>query len=243
MIIANWSAPGHIQAVTTTRCGGNSLVPYAGNNLALHVGDSQQQVLANRQMIRAKLPAEPVWLEQTHSTIICNIDDTQDEVPFADGSITTQVNKICSVMTADCLPILVCDSRGKQVAAIHAGWRGLANGIIESCINQFKDPAHLLHVWLGPAISPEHFEVGEEVFNTFVEQNPEDIVCFKSLSYKFQADKYLANLYQLATARLNRLGIIKVSGGDYCTFKQADQFFSYRRDGQTGRMASMIWIT
>jgi len=245
MIVANWQAPPHIKAFTTIRDGGISGAPFASNNLGLHVGDSPDAVATNRALLRQQLPDEPLWLEQVHSTTIVNGDYAVNDdsavssanIPTADGAITQVANRVMAVMTADCLPLLICDSRGQQVAAVHAGWRGLADGIIEQCIAQFNVPPQNLMVWLGPAIGANAFEVGQDVVDCFVAQRPQDLGCFTEVG-----DKYLADLYQLARSRLGDLGVRQISGGDYCTYTQEDLFFSYRRDGQTGRMVSVIWI-
>ncbi|NRA52913.1 MAG: peptidoglycan editing factor PgeF [Gammaproteobacteria bacterium] len=239
MIAANWQAPPHIKAFTTIRDGGASGTPFVSNNFGQHVGDNPEAVAANRALLRQQLPSEPLWLEQVHSTIIVNGDKTNSTavIPTADGAITQVANRVMAVMTADCLPLLICDSRGQQVAAVHAGWRGLANGIIEQSVAKFKVAPQDLMVWLGPAIGANAFEVGQDVVDCFVKKRPQDLECFTSVG-----EKYLANLYQLARARLADLGIKQVSGGDYCTYTQQELFFSYRRDGQTGRMVSLIWI-
>ena len=165
MIIANWKVPSHIKAMTTVRSGGHSLAPFSSNNLALHVGDSPQVVAENRALLRQRLPCEPLWLEQVHSTIIVDADTSSETsgVPVADGAITEVANRVVAVMTADCLPLLICDNEGKQVAAVHAGWRGLVNGIIEQAIARFNAPGEQLSVWLGPAIGANAFEVGQDV--------------------------------------------------------------------------------
>ena len=239
MIAANWQAPPHIKAFTTIRDGGASGTPFVSNNFGQHVGDNPEAVAANRALLRQQLPSEPLWLEQVHSTIIVNGDKTNSTavIPTADGAITQVANRVMAVMTADCLPLLICDSRGQQVAAVHAGWRGLSNGIIEQSVAKFKVAPQDLMVWLGPAIGANAFEVGQDVVDCFVKKRPQDLECFTSVG-----EKYLANLYQLARARLADLGIKQVSGGDYCTYTQQELFFSYRRDGQTGRMVSLIWI-
>ncbi|NRA72575.1 MAG: peptidoglycan editing factor PgeF [Gammaproteobacteria bacterium] len=229
MIKASWQAPVHIHGITTTRRDGN---------IALHVNDDPAVVFANRQLLSKHLPNEPLWLEQVHSTIIIAADQPHQVVPIADAVITSQRHQVIGVMTADCLPLLICDKAGQQVAAVHAGWRGLAAGIIEQAIAQFFAPNDQLMVWLGPAIGASAFEVGQEVLDQFVKQRPQDITHFKR-----HGDKYLADLYGLARARLAAMGITNISGGDSCTYTQTDQFYSYRRDGQTGRMVSLIWIS
>lgn len=247
MIFANWNAPRHIKAMTTVSYGGNSEAPFSSNNLALHVGDNPDVVESNRQLLCHHLPSEPLWLEQVHSTVIVDADLCNVAVPIADGAITRTPNRVVCVMTADCLPLLICDSEGRQVAAVHAGWRGLVNGIIEQCIDSFNAPASNLSVWLGPAIGPKAFEVGQDLVEQFVAKCPQDIKYFSVIANKDNgasatAVKYYADLYGLARARLLSLGVNDISGGEYCTYSQDQLFFSYRRDGQTGRMASLIWI-
>ena len=242
MIAANWTAPSNINTVTTTRDGGHGVSPYLSNNIALHVGDDPANVKRNRATLCQVLPSEPLWLEQTHSTIIIDGDKQYQSVPVGDGVITSTPNRVIGVMTADCLPLLICDQFGNQVAAVHAGWKGLADGIIENCIAKFISSPQQLSVWLGPAISGQSFEVGQDVFDLFVDQRPSDASCFKEAISGRYEKKYLADLYALAKARLIALGVKDISGGNYCTFNQADLFFSYRRDGVTGRMISLIWI-
>jgi YfiH family protein len=184
------------------------------------------------------LPNEPIWLTQTHSTIAVEAIPEHAE-QTADASYTDTVNRVCVVLTADCLPLLICNSRGTKVAAIHAGWRGLAGGIIENTLEKLALPGSELLVWLGPAIGPQKFEVGNDVYDAFIAQDESARMAFIPKAH----DKWLANLYLLATQRLNKLGVTAIYGGDYCTHTQSDLFFSYRRDhGKTGRMASAIWI-
>lgn len=240
MITPNWNVPTHIKAISTTRIGGFSLPPFNSNNLGMHVGDNAAHVLANREKLALQLPNPPHWLDQRHTTSVIEITSLAFQsaiAPVADASITKQSNAVCCVMTADCLPILLTDKLGTQVAAIHAGWRGLCDGIIENTVAQFGCPAQDIIAWLGPAIGPHCFEVGQDVFDKFCQHFPADKAFFVA-----KGDRYLANLYQLARARMKHLGIKKITGGEYCTYSQSDMFFSYRRDGQTGRMASMIWI-
>jgi YfiH family protein len=238
-----WPAPKNIHAFSTTRNKGNSLHPYASFNLAKHVGDSASHVQLNRQLLRDELnlPSEPIWLEQVHSTHVIQAEEAQEQgyLPQADASIASSPNIVCTIMVADCLPILICDRQGTMVSAVHAGWRGLANGIIESTIDRIKKSPEELLVWLGPAIGPSVYEVSEDVLESFISQDQLAIEAFKSKPNK----KWLANLYLLARMRLNNLGITSIYGGDYCTFSDQQNFFSFRRDGITGRMASLIWLS
>lgn len=238
MIAANWPAPSNVKAFFTTREGGVSQFPFSSNNLGNHVGDCPISVSENRGRLANLLPNTPVWLTQTHSVIVHQITN-QDIISSieADASITKVKNAVCCVMTADCLPILISNQQGTIVAAIHAGWRGLVDGIIERTISQFNQNPKELIVWLGPAIGPNKFEVGDDVYSLFLERNYRN-----ENSFKPSNKKYLANIYQLAKNELSLLGVTHIYGGEYCTVEQELLFFSYRRDGQTGRMASIIWI-
>ena len=234
LLTPDWPAPSRVKALTTTRQGGVSVGPYAGLNLGEHVEDDPHHVAANRRLLREHLPDEPWWLTQTHSTRVL---EAGAEGIDGDGSFTSSIQTVCAVMTADCLPILICDVAGTQVAAVHAGWRGLAGGIVEQAIARFDAPTTALLVWLGPAIGAQAFEVGEDVRECFVSDAPDD-----GSAFRVSGERYLADLYALARHRLRRAGVTRVYGGDYCTFSQPELFYSYRRDGQTGRMASMIWL-
>lgn len=239
MITPNWNAPAHIKALTTTRAGGFSKAPFNSNNMGMHVGDNAYMVAQNRAQLALELPQPPLWLDQQHTTdVVNNPPEQNSQAPIvADASYSQLPNTVCCVMTADCLPVLLTDKQGSQVAAVHAGWRGLCDGIIENAIAKFSGNPQDIIAWLGPAIGPLTFEVGDDVLNQFCQYYPSDKDCFKP-----HGDRFLANIYQLATNRLNRLGIFDISGGEFCTYQQQDLFFSYRREGQTGRMASLIWI-
>lgn len=231
VITPNWDAPDNVRALTTLRYGGISSGVYDSFNLALHVEDNAEHVLQNRASLAKKLPSEPVWLQQTHSTnVICA--NTARDVPVADASFATAPSVVCAVLSADCLPVLLCDPDGTWIAAVHAGWRGLANGILEKTIAEA--PCELI-AWLGPAIGPTVYAVGIDVLQTF---NRDDTNAFTQIS----DDKWLTDMYALARRRLTDAGITQISGGDHCTFTESADFFSYRRDGKTGRMATMIWI-
>jgi len=239
MITPDWPAPDNIKAANTTRIGGVSLPPYDSFNLANHVGDSVESVASNRGSLTklAPLPNEPLWLEQTHSTLVIDSHNWHSGIE-ADAIISHIDNHVCVVMTADCLPILLCNKQGDTVAAVHAGWRGLAAGIIEKTIHSFSCDPHDIMVWLGPAIGPSQFEVGVDVYHAFTQHDPQTKLAFQ----QSDPDHYLADIYRLARQRLNNLGISAIYGGDYCTVTDHQRFFSYRRDGVTGRMASLIWI-
>ena len=234
-----WPASPHIKALTTTRIGGFSKAPFDSLNLGTHVGDQADVVARNRQTLisAAHLPSPPLWLQQVHSTVVVNSENWQPDIS-ADAIFSTQRNHVCAIMTADCLPLLLCDESGTQVAAAHAGWRGLLNGVIENTVKPFQGPRNKLLAWLGPAIGATQFEVGEEVFNAFTESDAKAHTAF----IQTDGQHYLADIYALARQRLNALGIEQIYGGDHCTVSEAETFFSYRREGQTGRMASLIWI-
>ena len=235
-IQANWSAPAHIKAGCTTRRGGHSLGPYASLNLAMHVGDDPQLVQRNRDSLKTylHLPRDPHWLTQVHG---CQVSSDDQVLAEADACLTIQPGRVCVVMTADCLPVLITDRSGTCVAAVHAGWRGLANGAIGQTIQRLPVAAKELLAWLGPAIGPQAFEVGEEVLNRFVELHDGYRDAFTTHN-----NKWLMDIYRAARVQLAMLGVTDVSGGDYCTYENADLFYSYRREHQTGRMASLIWI-
>ncbi len=239
-LIPGWPAPDNVQARVTTRHGGVSAAPYASFNLGDHVGDDPLAVAANRAALRAGLPSEPVWLKQVHGHGIVNADEAAG-IPEADGSVSRQTGCVCAVMTADCLPVLFCNRAGTVVAAAHAGWRGLADGVLEAAVaSMAADPGEIL-AWLGPAIGPQAFEVGEEVRQIFLKQDPAAEQAFAPLPLH-GSGKWLADIYSLARQRLGRIGVTQVFGGDFCTYTDSERFYSYRRDGVTGRMASLIWL-
>jgi YfiH family protein len=237
---AAWPVPPGIRAGTSMRRGGVSQAPYASLNLALHVGDDAAAVRENRQ--RLGLPSEPLWLSQVHGRTVVDAGriakQQPDRVIEADAAYTNEVGVICAVLTADCLPVLLCDRQATRVAAIHAGWRGLAAGIIEGTLDALQFPGEQLLAWLGPAIGPDAYEVGEEVRDAFVRHQPEAVTAFRPSRPKH----WWMDIYQLARQRLQRRGVSAISGGNHCTWQEADNFYSYRRDGVTGRMASVIWI-
>jgi polyphenol oxidase len=253
-LIPHWPAPPGVRALSTTRETGVSTGVFSGLNLALHVEDNPNHVVQNRRLLRQfqHLPQEPIWLEQTHSTDVVELPlvpttvARTDHSPqknrgiAADGAWTRERNVLCVVLTGDCLPLLLCDAQGSLVAAIHCGWRGLLHGIIENTV-QILQP-HVqgeLLAWLGPAIGPQAFEVGAEVRDAFVAKHPLAAHAFKSANKSF---KWLADIFALATIRLHSLGITQVFSSDLCTYSDPTHFFSFRRDGQTGRMATLIWL-
>jgi YfiH family protein len=230
----------NVKALQTTRMGGVSLAPYASLNLGAHVNDDTAAVATNRQLLMPYLPSEPVWVNQVHGIEV--IDAAQSTcLQNADAAFTTQLNVVCVTMTADCLPVLLCDKAGTVVAAVHAGWRGLCDGAIEAAVHKMQVPKSEILVWLGPAIGPNAFEVGEEVRAQFIQHDQQATQAFKP-----HRDKWLCNMYLIAQQRLNALGVTQIYGGgvneDFCTYTDEARFFSFRRDNITGRMASLIWL-
>lgn len=236
-LIPDWPAPANVKALQTTRQGGVSAAPYDSLNLGEHVGDASLNVARNRVLLNPLLPGEPVWLEQVHGSLVVNADMASC-LPQADACIARHRESVCVVMTADCLPVLLCDKQGSVVGAAHAGWRGLAAGVIEATVQAMNVVPQNLMAWLGPAISQDAFEVGEEVRAAFVAAHPQAVSAFAA----GQSGKWLADIYALARIRLNALGITQIYGGNYCTYREREDFFSYRRDGTTGRMGTFIWL-
>jgi len=243
LILPDWPAPPSVHALQTTRLGGFSRVPYDSLNLGLHVGDDAMTVAANRNLLNLYVPSEPVWLEQVHGTEVV-LAEAAGCLPRTDACISRRNNAVCVVMTADCLPVLLCDRAGTVVGVVHAGWRGLADGVIEATVKAMALPGAELMAWLGPAIGPQAFEVGAEVREIFLAHNPAANEAFTPHPSPLTSNtiKYLADLYLLARQRLQALGITQIHGGGFCTYSEPERYYSYRRDGQTGRMASMIWL-
>ncbi len=236
LIIPSWPAPENVKAIQTTRQGGVSQPPYNALNLATHVDDLPKYVAQNRQLLNEYVPTEPVWLNQIHSTQVVDAAQSQCLVD-ADASYTNQPNVVCVTMTADCLPVLLCDQAGTTVAAVHAGWRGLCDGVIETTVDAMPVAANKLIAWLGPAIGPTAFEVGSEVRQQFIQHDLQ-----ASDAFLPKGNKWLANLYLIAKQRLTVLGVSQIFGDVQCTYSDADRFFSFRREQNTGRMATMIWL-
>jgi YfiH family protein len=236
-VVPDWTAPPNVRALTTTRRRGMSRGPYADFNLGDHVGDAPAAVAANRARLRLHLPADPLWLKQVHGTR-CVVAEEAAAGVEADASVSFRPGTVCAVLTADCLPLLLCDAGGTVVAAAHAGWRGLAAGVIESTVAAMRRPPAEILAWLGPAIGPAAFEVGDEVRAAFVAHDAAAAAAF----VQHGAGKWLCDIYELARQRLAALGVRRVAGGNLCTVADADRFYSYRRDGATGRMASLIWL-
>ncbi|MEO6697098.1 MAG: peptidoglycan editing factor PgeF, partial [Gammaproteobacteria bacterium] len=220
---------------------GVSLAPFDSLNLANHVGNATEQVAENRARLRQALdlPAEPVWLKQVHGSRIVDAvgPNSFGQYAEADGAYTRETGVVCAVLTADCLPLLLCDQSGTHIAAVHVGWRGLAAGVIEAALHHFDDTRHVL-AWLGPAIGPQSFEVGDEVRELFIAHDAEAQHAFRPSP----AQRWLADIYQLARQRLHAQGVTRIYGGECCTYSDPERFYSYRRDGVTGRMATLIWL-
>ena len=237
-IIPDWPAPDHVRAYSTTRQGGVSQGAWSSFNLAMHVDDDPINVVENRRLLSEALviPNEPCWLEQVHGTEV--VRPELKTTHCADAAFTYQLDTPCVVMTADCLPVLFCDEQGTAVAAAHAGWRGLAAGVLEQTLKCFDQPSKVM-AWMGPAIGPEHFEVGDEVREMFVQQHAaaEDAFVIS------RSGHWMADIFLLARQRLLSAGVSHIFGGDICTYADADHFYSFRRDSVTGRMASLIWLS
>lgn len=241
IIQPNWPAPAHVKALTTTRNGGFSVGSYASFNLSNLVGDEPGTVKRNRGLLREalQLPAEPLWLKQVHGS---RVIDAFDAAPGeeADGCVTGTPGVVCAVLTADCLPIFLCDRRSTRIAILHAGWRGLAAGVIEEGLRRIQLPPANLLVWLGPAIGPSAYEVGDDMRRAFVEQDKETAQSFTPVPDR--PGHWLADLYDIARRRLRAQGVHAIHGGLRCTFRERNLFYSHRREGACGRMASIIWL-
>lgn len=241
----DWPAPARVRALSTTRDGGVSQGVFDGLNLGAHVGDEPARVEDNRARLQlaAGIPEPLNWLNQVHGIAVHRVSKRYESAPDADAACAHEAGLACIVMTADCLPVLFCDRAGTVVAAAHAGWRGLLGneegGVLEASIRTMGcEPGEIL-AWLGPAIGPAAFEVGSEVRDAFMAVQGEAAAAFVPSSNE---GKWLADIYQLARLRLARAGVTAIYGGEHCTFSEAERFYSYRRDGQTGRMASIIWL-
>ena len=253
-----WHAPLGVHALMTTRLGGVSVAPWESLNLGVHVGDDPSAVLENRQRVRkeASLPSEPVWLEQVHGTSVVELDAAntprmantveqliQSPRPRADAAISRHRGVVCAIQVADCMPVLFAARDGSVVGAAHAGWRGLASGVLGATVSAMGLPPHQIIAWMGPTIGPNHFEVGDDVVAAFRDTAaPNDAAQTEAAFTRKANGKWLCDLYALARLRLAALGVSSVSGGGWCTFEDSQRFFSYRRDGQTGRMAALIWL-
>ncbi|MDU6926656.1 purine nucleoside phosphorylase YfiH [Franconibacter helveticus] len=239
LIIPQWPLPPGVAACSSTRVGGVSVAPWNSLNLGAHCGDDLAHVEENRNRVyaAANFPSKPVWLEQVHGKTVLKLNGEPYASKRADASYSNTASAVCAVMTADCLPVLFCNKSGTEVAAAHAGWRGLCEGVLEETVACFQDEPQNIMAWLGPAIGPQAFEVGPEVREAFMEKDAQAESAFRPV-----AGKYMADIYQLARQRLANVGVQHVYGGDRCTFTEEHDFFSYRRDRTTGRMASFIWL-
>lgn len=241
-IVPDWPSPPNVRSLLTTRKGGVSLAPYASLNLGQHVGDDPFAVSTNRQRVceRVAGAGEPRWLNQVHGTRVVDAStfSSNEAPPQADAAFSRSAGVICVVMTADCLPVLFCDDAGSVVAVAHAGWRGLLAGVLEETMVAMGVAGKALMAYLGPAIGPQAFAVGDEVRSAFVAVDTQAAMAFTPTL----PGKWLADIYRLARQRLAGQGVERIFGGSYCTVSEADRFFSYRRDGRTGRMATMIWL-
>jgi len=241
-LVPDWPAPESVNALVTTRSQGPSQFPYDHLNLAQHVGDDPAMVDACRTWLSHQLgDNRPVlWMDQVHGTDVVDRFPSGDELPKADASVVFDAGYACAVLTADCLPVFFCNRQGTRAGVAHAGWRGLAAGVLENTLAALDCPAEDVMVWLGPAISNEQFEVGGEVFAAFVDQHADDEFAFEPSAYRL--GHYMGDLYKLARLRLERAGVSSISGGNFCTASDP-RFYSYRREnGKTGRMASVIWL-
>ncbi|MEW6313346.1 MAG: peptidoglycan editing factor PgeF [Pseudomonadota bacterium] len=236
-IVPDWPAPPGVHALQTTRHGGVSSAPYGTLNLGSHVGDDPLAVARNRMLLEPLLPSEPIWLKQVHGSTVTDAGSAGC-LPEADACVSRHRGAVCVVMTADCLSVLLCDRNGSAVGAAHAGWRGLCSGVIEATVHALQsDPAQVM-AWLGPAIGPGAFEVGAEVRDAFLAQHEAAATAFTAST----PGKWHADLYRLARFRLHAAGVTQIYGGGFCTYTDAERFYSFRRDGTTGRMASFIWL-
>ena len=245
LIHPDWPAPANIRAVCTTRAGGVSQSPWASLNLGGHVGDEPAHVMQNRKRLAVACGLSPGafgWLNQIHGTEVADLSAGGiTGIPEADASFTRAPGRACVILTADCLPVILCDRNGTTVASAHAGWRSLCGGVLENLVVSMGLPGNTLMAWLGPAIGPKAFEVGLEVRAAFIAQDLQAEVAFSSLGAR--EGYYMADIYSLARQRLEALGVKNISGGGLCTVADSQRFYSYRRDGQTGRMATVIWKT
>ena len=238
-ITANWPAPKNIFCITSSRVGGVSKNEYSSLNLGGHVKDEEINVDQNRKLLKKdlKLTNDPIWLEQVHGSTVVELKKSTPKNITADAAYTQHESIVCTVLTADCLPVAFCDQKGNHIAVAHGGWRGLVSGVLENTLHKFPIAHKEIMCWLGPAIGPNKFEVGKEVVEQFLTKDAKHINAFQDQ----QNGKYLANIYQLAKNILAKEGVTKVYGGVHCTYSESDKFYSYRRDSETGRMATLIW--
>ena len=240
----DWPASYRVRAISTTRAGGVSGRPWNSLNLGVHVEDDPDHVRQNRRRLAEStgLKSEQIgWLNQVHGIDVVELNpDNVGQIAKADASYTRHPGIACAILTADCLPVILADREGTVVGAAHCGWRSLCGGVIENLVSKMAVAPEALQAWLGPAIGPDSFEVGPEVRDAFLEYDPKAARAFKAKGAR--AGHFMADIYVLATLRLNHLGVSSVTGGGLCTVQDSDRFFSYRRDGQTGRMATLVWL-
>jgi len=241
----DWSAPDRVRAISTTRAGGVSGRPWNSLNLGVHVEDDPDHVRQNRRRLAEStgLKSEQIgWLNQVHGIDVVELNpDNVGQIAKADASYTRHPGIACAILTADCLPVILADREGTVVGAAHCGWRSLCGGVIENLVSEMAVAPETLQAWLGPAIGPDSFEVGPEVRDAFLDHDPKAVHAFRAEGAR--SGHFMADIYALATLRLNHLGVSNVTGGGLCTVKDSDRFFSYRRDGRTGRMATLVWLT
>tara|TARA_Y100001936_G_C16079765_1_gene676791 strand:- start:936 stop:1670 length:735 start_codon:yes stop_codon:yes gene_type:complete len=239
-IIPNWPAPPNIQALFTTRLGGISKGKYESFNLGNHVGDTSYAVNFNREKLFGSIPNKPKWLNQIHGSTPIWVDKNTNS-PKGDAALSKTANIVCGILTADCLPVFLCDETGTVVGIAHAGWRGLISEIIEKTVAEMRKESNDIIAYLGPAIGPNYFEIGEEIRSSFIKKDKKSISAFTPSPRENK--KWLANIFLLARHRLIRAGVTKIYSHEECTYSNPNKFFSYRRDGITGRMAGLIWLT
>ncbi len=238
-IVPDWPAPPRVRAFVTTRAGGVSAGEYASMNLGGSSGDEEENVVHNRKIVRAHLPGDPTYLAQVHGDHVVNLDMPREPGrPRADAAVTSRAGNVAVVLTADCMPVFLCDRAGRRVAVAHAGWRGLSGGVVENALASLESDPQEVVAWLGPAIGPEIFEVGAEVKEAFERGDANAGEAFRA----HKPGKFMADLYALARRRLARAGVRDVYGGGFCTYQETDRFFSYRRAQRSGRMGAFIWI-
>ena len=236
-LVPDWPAPPNVRAFVTTRAGGRSEGEYSSMNLGMNAGDDPRRVAENRAIVHRELPADPVYLAQVHGHDVAEIDAGAGSSPRADAAVASKPGRVAVVLTADCMPVFLCDRAGSRVAVAHAGWRGMAAGVIENAVRALEsDPRDVL-AWMGPAIGPDAFEVGPEVREAFAAHDERAASAFRS----HRPGKYMADLYALARQRLGRAGVTSIYGGGFCTYHEPGRFFSYRRAPQSGRMGAFIW--
>jgi len=240
-IIPDWPAPRSVGAISTTRLGGVSKGPWQSLNLGMNSGDGADEVARNRALLSEMLPAAPHWVQQVHGSRVLQHPGAglskDPPIVQADAQFTREKHAVCAILAADCLPVLFCDRKGTEVAAAHAGWRGMAAGVLENTVAAMGQPASELIAWLGPAIGPAVYQVGDDVKAAFASQQAAGAAAFKP-----DGDRWLFDLYAMARHCLQQVGVGHISGGGYCTYSDPERFFSYRRDRITGRMANLVWL-